>query len=99
MIHTKPNNCKSGVQIRKGFDLSVIVKYSYYFTGGGGGGLLVELQWYVYQNKVAVGFLEIIFYSVGKVTNQSSDILQHPQNRPTGDRWLKFQHTTFQIIK
>ena len=24
------------------------------------------------------------------VTNQSSDILQHSQNRPTGDRWLKF---------
>ena len=23
-------------------------------------------------------------------TNQSSDILQHSQNRPTGDRWLKF---------
>ena len=22
-------------------------------------------------------------------TNQSSDILQHSQNRPTGDRWLK----------
>ena len=28
---------------------------------------------------------------------QSSDILQHSQNRPTGDRWLKFQ--TIQIIK
>ena len=26
--------------------------------------------------------------SLGK--NQSSDILQHSQNRPTGDRWLKF---------
>ena len=23
-------------------------------------------------------------------TNQSSDILQHSQNRPTGNRWLKF---------
>ena len=23
-------------------------------------------------------------------SNQSSDILQHSQNRPTGDRWLKF---------
>ena len=22
--------------------------------------------------------------------NQSSDILRHSQNRPTGDRWLKF---------
>ena len=25
-----------------------------------------------------------------KTRNQSSDILQHSQNRPTGDRWLKF---------
>ena len=25
-----------------------------------------------------------------ELTNQSSDILQHSQNRPTGDRWLKF---------
>ena len=33
------------------------------------------------------------------IANQSSDILQHQQNRPTGDRWRKFQHTTFQIIK
>ena len=24
-----------------------------------------------------------------KYQNQSSDILQHSQNRPTGDRWLK----------
>ena len=24
------------------------------------------------------------------LANQSSDILQHSQNRPTGDRWLKF---------
>ena len=23
-------------------------------------------------------------------TNQSSDIRQHSQNRPTGDKWLKF---------
>ena len=26
----------NGVQIRKSFDLSVLVKYSYYFPGGGG---------------------------------------------------------------
>ena len=31
--------------------------------------------------------------------NQSSDILQHSQNRPTGDRLIKFQNTTIQIIK
>ena len=24
------------------------------------------------------------------ITYQSSDILQHSQNRPTGERWLKF---------
>ena len=34
-----------------------------------------------------------------KRSNQSSDILQHPQNRPTGDRWLRFQNTTIQIMK
>ena len=28
------------------------------------------------------------FLNIG--SNQSSDILQHSQNRPTGDRWLKF---------
>ena len=27
---------------------------------------------------------------LSKAPNQSSDILQHSQNRPTGDRWLKF---------
>ena len=31
--------------------------------------------------------------------NQSSDILQHSQNRPTGDRWLKLENTTIRIIK
>ena len=25
-----------------------------------------------------------------RIGNQSSDILQHSQNRPTGDRWLKY---------
>ena len=29
----------------------------------------MELQWYVYQNKVAVDFLEITFYSLRKVTS------------------------------
>ena len=24
--------------------------------------------------------------------NESSDILQHSQNRPTGDRWLKLKY-------
>ena len=36
---------------------------------------------------------------VDSYENQSSDILQHSQNRPTGDRWLKFKNTTIQIIK
>ena len=31
--------------------------------------------------------------------NQSSDILQHSQNRPTGDRWLKFLNTTIHTIQ
>ena len=42
------------------------MKYSYHFTGGR---LLVELQWHVNQNKIAVGFLKITFYSLGKVTS------------------------------
>ena len=41
------------------------MKYSYHFKGG----LLVELQWHVYQNKIAAGFLKINFYSLGKVTS------------------------------
>ena len=41
--------------------MSVTVKYSYHFPGG----LLIELQWHVNQNKMAVGFLKVIhfFYS------------------------------------
>ena len=50
-----------GLQIRKSFDVSVIVKYSYHLT--------VELQWHVYQNKIAVCLLKITFYSLGKVTS------------------------------
>ena len=30
------------------------------------------------------------YFCIEQGTNQSSDILQHSQNRPTGDRWLKF---------
>ena len=30
---------------------------------------LVELQWYANQNKIAVGFLKITFYSFEKVTS------------------------------
>ena len=39
--------------------------------------------WFAYANSVQ-------FPSTGSTPNQSSDILQHSQNRPTGDRWLKF---------
>ena len=44
--------------------MNVIVKYSYHFTGG----LILDLQWHVYQNKIVVGFLKIISYSLVKVT-------------------------------
>ena len=41
------------------------MKYSYHFPGV----LLEELQWHLNQNNMAVGFLEITFYSHGKVTS------------------------------
>ena len=50
----KNQTIQSGVEIRKSFDLSVIVKYSYHFQGGGGGG----------QNKIAVGFLMPCFHKL-----------------------------------
>ena len=43
-------------------DMSVTVKYSYHFPGG----LLVELQWHINQNKMAVGFLKTTCYALGK---------------------------------
>ena len=54
VLYYKNETIPSGVQIRKSFDASFIVKYSYHFTGG----LLVELHWHVNQNKIAVGFLK-----------------------------------------
>ena len=59
----KKQTIRSDFQTRRSFDASVTAKYSYHFTGG----LLVELQWHVNQNKIAVGFLKIAFYSLGKV--------------------------------
>ena len=45
-------------------------------------------QWAVSKNiDLAVEYLQ---RDLDKLANQSSDILQHSQNRPTGDRWLKF---------
>ena len=35
----------------------------------------------------------------GHKQDQSSDILQHSQNRPTGDRWLKLNLTSSSIKK
>ena len=40
----------------------------------------------IYKKRDALS--ELAFSS--RHRNQSSDILQHSQNRPTGDRWLKF---------
>ena len=37
--------------------------------GGEEGGLPVELQWHVCQNRIALGFLKMTFYSLGKVTS------------------------------
>ena len=39
------------------------------------------------------------FEGAATFANQSSDILQHSQNKPTGDRWLTFLNTTIHIIK
>ena len=36
------------------------------------------------------GFISPDYEFPSSKSNQSSDILQHSQNRPTGDRWLKF---------
>ena len=35
-------------------------------------------------------YVDEVDKTVNTEKNQSSDILQHSQNRPTGDRWLKF---------
>ena len=53
------NKCKKTKQSQVAFklqifDVSVIVKHSYHFLQVG---LLVEQQWHVNQNKIAVGFL------------------------------------------
>ena len=31
--------------------------------------------------------------------NQSSDIRQHSQNKPTEDRWIRLKNLTIQILK
>ena len=42
-----------------------------------------------YGKEISIWFLAVKDIRHGSI-NQSSDILQHSQNRPTGDRWLKF---------
>ena len=51
-----------------------------------------ERRYAVFQGIVdADGQTEnAIKHKINAGDNQSSDILQHSQNRPTGDRWLKF---------
>ena len=41
-------------------------------------------------DKALASLPGIIGSIISWISNQSSDILQHSQNRPTGDRWLKF---------
>ena len=58
-----------------------------------------------YNNKILISDGKFSLGKNDKVNaleapaNQSSDILQHSQNRATGDRWPKFQNTTIQIRK
>ena len=66
----KNQRIPNGVQIRKSFDVSVLVKYSYHFLRGG---LLLLLQWYVNQNKIALGFPKINFIHSRKVTSFLSE--------------------------
>ena len=52
----------SGVQIRRDFDVSVMVKHCYHLEEN----VLVELQWHVNKNKIAVDFLLIGFHQIVK---------------------------------
>ena len=54
LFHTKIKRSQLAFKLKRVFDVSITVKYSYHFPGG----LLVELQWHVNQNKIAVGFLK-----------------------------------------
>ena len=56
-----------------------------------GGLTLRELEGLDKELRTIRGSLRFaIAKSISKQVDQSSDILQHSQNRPTGDRWLKF---------
>ena len=65
----KHQKIPSGVQIKKSFDVSVTVTYSFHLPRG----LLVELQWHVNENKIVVGFLKITFYALRKVTSSLAE--------------------------
>ena len=43
--------------------------------------------------------LENVISSGKNIDNQSSDILQHSQNRPTGDRCIRLKNMTIQILR
>ena len=43
-----------------------------------------------YHHHDGLHLSDVGVYISQLIRNQSSDILQHSQNRPTGDRWLKF---------
>ena len=52
-----------------------------------------DIKKFELKNRVSINLLVIEDSQINicrKGGNQSSDILQHSQNRPTGDRWLKF---------
>ena len=62
-------------QVLRAFIVPVVADRYHVFT--------VRVLWKVKKNH--------IYKANEQVTaNQSSDILQHSQNRPTEDRWLKF---------
>ena len=44
----------------------------------------------VTHNPSEIDQNQLLLVRFPNLGNQSSDILQHSQNRPTGDRWLKF---------
>ena len=47
------------------------------------------ISW-VRTGDVCILTVRVLYSFMSLTANQRSDILQHSQNRPTGDRWLKF---------
>ena len=48
-----------------------------------------RVMYYLKDDGPERAFLSEELMLIPEDTDQSSDILQHSQNRPTGDRWLK----------